>query len=952
MQKNPYIIGRPITDTELLFGRQKIFDFIYDNLNQRVKVILLHGQRRIGKSSVLSLIPKFPRFVQENDFAFVLFDLQDKAELPLSSLLYSLATEIIEYLKLPSDSITLPSTKELETDPNIFSNHFLPTVYQALGGKNIVLLLDEFDVLSSDDRNSAVQHFFPYLKSLLKQQQKLFIIPVVGRELDDMQKLLGLFKGAPNKEIGLLDEPSAMELITNPAKNILEYEPDAILAILELSAGHPFFTQIICFAIFMRAREEQRQQVTRTDVENIIDQAIEYGEAGLVWFREALPIPERVVFSAAAELQEITVLGSESALKEPLKLLEENGVIETEKLSQATKQLVKWNFLQKVNSSKLSTVRVPTYKVTIELVRRWLVRQYSLTEVIYQLENFDPEAHRLYTEATEVHQQGKVANAIKLYEQVLETNPNHFKALFQLAEAYSDVREFSKAIESYERAYKVDPVSDKYELVRSRLNYGEHLMTQKQFHLAQQQFNKVLALQPKNPLAKQQLKKVEEEIRRALTGPFFVGNFVPQEQFLGRKEESSIAFAQILNSSNWFFYGSPGIGKTSFLKYLAAPNTWQARRMNSDDEYLLVYLNCESIHDFTPSAFWKQVLIELKEVLNHLQEKYQIDSPVQSNIEKIESLQTEIDAMLHLADLEKDHVKQILKHIKQRDKFLVLLLDNYNAIIEQKNNDNEAEMLKFLREFRNLAEHEADRRLATIMTSSKPLSDLSSPSTYNDLPYTSRPLKPFQDTEVLTLWNQMPETFKHRQEILTKVKLFTGGYPALFQMFCFLLYNSLMQQQTPVVETLESDFEVNAEVIIRSIWQSFNDIERMLLRLIALYYVGGKIEKRRYDLSGIEDCLKEQAGKLNDLEKRGIILGVVKQNKKVYAFTASAMQQWVIREILSNSPAEIDDRERVFGIMNQGHVKKIQNAIEWVGKNSESVMPIAGGITEIFMGLL
>ncbi|NEO63269.1 MAG: ATP-binding protein, partial [Moorea sp. SIO4G2] len=348
IRRNPYIVGRPISEPELFFGRRKKFDLIEDNLRQGVQVILFHGQRRIGKSTVLKQIPNF---VGQNDFVFVQFDLQDKSQLPLSRVLYSLGQAIINQLQLKSDHTKLPTITELETNPNRFLDSFLSKVYQELGYKKLVLLLDEFDVLSSEystsepSKESSSETFFPYLKSLLKQEQRLFIIPFIGRQLDDMPKLLGLFKGAPSQKVGLLSERSATELITEPAKGSLTYDSKAIDAILALTSGHPYFTQVVCHAVFAQARAEQKWQVTRDDVTRIVDDAIEIGEGGLTWFRDGLPIPERVIFSAVAEAQKKAERNPNQVVQDPLSLLEEYGVTITKSLREAREKLVESGFL-------------------------------------------------------------------------------------------------------------------------------------------------------------------------------------------------------------------------------------------------------------------------------------------------------------------------------------------------------------------------------------------------------------------------------------------------------------------------------------------------------------------------------------------------------------------------------------------------------------------------------
>ncbi len=111
--------------------------------------------------------------------------------------------------------VNLPSKRDLTEDTQIFFNDFLPQIYQAIDGKNLVLLLDEFDVLGDSHEDSAVSHFFPCLQSIVYWQKELFIIPVVGRQLDDMPNLLSLFRQAPHREIGLLDRHST----DSPSRN-------------------------------------------------------------------------------------------------------------------------------------------------------------------------------------------------------------------------------------------------------------------------------------------------------------------------------------------------------------------------------------------------------------------------------------------------------------------------------------------------------------------------------------------------------------------------------------------------------------------------------------------------------------------------------------------------------------------------------------------------------------
>jgi ABC-type branched-subunit amino acid transport system substrate-binding protein len=505
---NPYIIGSAINDPNKFFGRQKLFQFIETNLIQGVPVILLHGQRRVGKSSVLYQIPKSVFKDDEayrNQFSFIFFDLQNKSNKSLAEILHNLATKILIDLKLNQDRAIVPTQEDLADNIDIFARRFLPQIYQELGNTNIVLLLDEFDVVSEENSHQNYRNqiekkgggFFRYLQLLLSNQQKLFIIPVIGRHLDEMPKLRTLFKGAPSQNIGLLDEDEAKELITKPLTGVIEYKEDVIQAILNLSAGHPYFTQIICFNLFIQARYNNNPQITIEDVNNIVEKAIESAEAGLDWFWNGLSLPEQLIFLAVANA---------AFPEDPFTVLRRNGVIEVEPLIQAAEKLVDQGFVIK----PIAIADYTQSQVTVEFVRRWLLQRHPLYTEIWELEKLEAATVKIRRDAAQTYQEeGNYQRALELYEDVLKINPNHFSTILDLAEGYSKLGNFDKSLEYYTRAYQFDPLRNTKTLVRELEKYGHNLFLQRNFIKAKQQYQQVLAIQPRRIQSQQRLKEIE-----------------------------------------------------------------------------------------------------------------------------------------------------------------------------------------------------------------------------------------------------------------------------------------------------------------------------------------------------------------------------------------------------------------------------------------------------------
>ena len=921
-RKNPYIIGRPIYEKELFFGREILFNYIGSNLNNGAKAILLQGQRRIGKSSVLHQISNG---VKGDNFVFVYFDLQDKANLTLAEVLEKLAIEIIRNLELKPDNIKPPLKTDLEANTKIFSQKFLPQVFQNLGDKNLVLLLDEFDVLSNYNPASAIEHFFPYLKSIISNHQQLFIIPVVGRRINDMENLLNLFREAPNQEIGLLDKKSATQLIKEPAERVLEYGEDAIAGILELSAGHPYFTQVICFQIFQQAEAEDNWQVKSADVDNIIvDRAIESAEGGLTWFRDGLPIPERVIFSAVAEAQRIAAMKPTQVVKDPLTLLKEYGVIPTESLFQGADRLVEWDFLDLVKSSDLAWDKVPRYKVKIELVRRWLLKRYSVRGEIQELENLSSEANRIYKLATDLQQElVPPTSVIGLYEQVLKINPNHFKALFDLAKTYLKAEDFSKAAEFYQRGYKVNPTWAEDGLVESLSGYGKKLIEQRKLEIAKEQFEKILNLDPDNTLAQEKLIEIKQ-FARIKRNPFIVGRPVVPERFVGRKNLITTAFDQIYNRSHLAIWGGPGMGKTSFLNLLTSEQVWQSQDIDPSRS-IIVYLNCLDIQPFIPANFWRKII-------NLIREQTQ-DNPI---------LQSIIKELLKKAKLTKDSLRSVLKKIGEQNKFLVLLLDDYDATFRSHSQYTETDVEVFLSECRNLSYHSSERSyLSMIVTSLRRLNETGPSLTPEKSPwynhYVFQQLKPLNQNEVDILFSPIEMT----PELRDGIQEIAGGNPALLQNAGFILHNKRRSGETISAEVFARDFLAATEHFFQNTWLLVNELEQGLLMLIALSKLAYRVQNKRYNLGNVNVVFGHKERELIDLEQRGVIKQTTEQENTVYLFSSAIMEWWVIREIENYHPETFKQMEKNFlNFISHPQAEKVKNVIKYLSENKEATKSI------------
>ncbi len=136
---NPYIAGAPVVEASMFFGREDVFDWIERNLAGKYvdHILVLHGQRRVGKTSVLKQIPNFlpEKYIQ------VFFDLQGRTNTTLDRFLWWLAREIARTLKQELNITTPPPNRvDFSTNPEYLIQEFLPGISSLLDDH--ILLFD------------------------------------------------------------------------------------------------------------------------------------------------------------------------------------------------------------------------------------------------------------------------------------------------------------------------------------------------------------------------------------------------------------------------------------------------------------------------------------------------------------------------------------------------------------------------------------------------------------------------------------------------------------------------------------------------------------------------------------------------------------------------------------------------------------------------------------------
>jgi hypothetical protein len=382
---------------------------------------------------------------------------------------------------------------------------------------------------------------------------------------------------------------------------------------------------------------------------------------------------------------------------------------------------------------------------------------------------------------------------------------------------------------------------------------------------------------------------------------FYPNDTVPPGKFVGRTSELYTIFDQINNRGHAAIYGSSGMGKSSLLKYIKSPNFWDEKGLNFS-EALIVYHNCEV--SLTPKSFWQEVLKELR-----------------NEAEGDTDLQGKIDDVLTKEEIEIRDIRQILKHIGKKDKFLLLILDDYEKILctpgeYSKDYKKSQEMQTFLSGFRNLAVHSTEGQyFSTVVAAFRRLDELGpelprggSPW-YNHYLYVD--LKPFSQEDIDNyFFNPDGRFFISIPGNISKKEVLeiTGGYPILLQYAGYIFSEP---EPNIDINIFKEKFKNQTEQIYENIWRELTTDEQNLLKLIIISNSNGEVSGNRYSLDDIDKDFEANKSKLTTLQQKGVIYKKQEQEPDKYNFSSSLMQD-LVRQKFEKILSDLEEREIVF----------------------------------------
>lgn len=378
---NPYIVGNPIEDRKMFFGREDDFEYIRKKVTGGKKggLIVLCGTRRSGKTSILFQI-KGGRL--GGAFIPILIDMQSMTVESDGEFLAVLAREVIQAVGNPGVTYEGDFAPRAAANPFAAFQALTRKIGEKLGGKKIILLFDEYELFETHiDKKRFSTDILNLLASWVEREKGVFVIftgsdKLESRNVRYWENFLGK---ALHRRISFLSKTDTMRLIHDPVKEYVQYDEGVAEEIYRLTAGQPFYTQVICQTVVDILNEQRKYRVSMDDIKQVVMEIIENPLPQMIFSWTSLSSLEKVSISIIAELSKSEV--KEVTPGEIASFAADEGIgykLDGNKVRETLERLFHHDLLNKTPGGE-------QYTFKMDLWRRWMGRMHSIWQVIDEI---------------------------------------------------------------------------------------------------------------------------------------------------------------------------------------------------------------------------------------------------------------------------------------------------------------------------------------------------------------------------------------------------------------------------------------------------------------------------------------------------------------------------------------------------------------------------------------
>ena len=402
---SPYIVGSPVdVDREdMFFGRADIIEPIKRQLgaSTHANVILLEGNRRTGKTSILEQLGKagvLPGWIPVYCSFQGAEGHDSKVGVATREVFRLFAREIGRALHdagvetwIPGQPARDPGRSfkaafRVALDRAFASEHafemlqlYVASAVEAASPRRVLLMLDEFDKLHEGiDAGITSPQVPENLRHLLQHQPGLCAIIAGSRRLKRLREQYwsALFGLGYRIGVSALPFDDARRLVTQPVEGRLGYLPQARDRLVELCACHPFLVQSLCNRLFEQAASGGASTITVEAVEQAATEMVRDNEHFQTLWDYAGSARRRLILALCDRCSE----GPDPVSLDLLEIkLRDNGV-PVRRFSELSDDVAELRELELIEFD--DSYRGGTYRLSVPLMARWLLVNVDFDDIV------------------------------------------------------------------------------------------------------------------------------------------------------------------------------------------------------------------------------------------------------------------------------------------------------------------------------------------------------------------------------------------------------------------------------------------------------------------------------------------------------------------------------------------------------------------------------------------
>jgi hypothetical protein len=361
----PYVIGDPVQN-QVFVGRTDIIkqlEKIWLCSNQ-IQSVILYGHRRMGKTSILINISD--QLGSKVKLAYInLNGLGDIAG--VDEVFMAITDAISEIL-----NIAPPHDQDLSQSPYRTFKRYLKQIAQNnLTEYSLIIALDEFETIENLIQAKKISsNFLGFLRSMMQLSPKIAFAFAGLHTLDEMTAdyFQPFFASIIPIRVNFLSEGATRQLLANPNDEfLLDYQPEALDLIYQLTSGQPYLVQLIGFYLVGHYNDQfemgkPRDPILTMEDVNIIINDSEFFKKGRYYFTGVwgqashnAPAQQEILRAIAPYSQGLDILSIEAI----------TGINQTT-LEIALKTLERHDVIQE---------KTGKWSIIVELFRRWVEQE-------------------------------------------------------------------------------------------------------------------------------------------------------------------------------------------------------------------------------------------------------------------------------------------------------------------------------------------------------------------------------------------------------------------------------------------------------------------------------------------------------------------------------------------------------------------------------------------------